>query len=51
MAVVSMMRMRGDPDDLLERLQKHVVPVGERRNRGTEAWRTWSPVPTTGCSS
>ena len=30
MAVVSMMRMQGDPDDLLERLQKHVVPVGQR---------------------
>ena len=30
MAVVSMMRMQGDPDDLLERLQNHVVPVGER---------------------
>ena len=30
MAVASMMRMQGDPDDLLEPLQKHVVPVGER---------------------
>ena len=30
MPVVSMMRMAGDPDDLIARMNEHVVPVSER---------------------
>jgi hypothetical protein len=30
MPVLSMMRMQGDPDDLLQRIKEHVEPVTER---------------------
>ena len=30
MAVVSMMRIPGDPDDLIARFREHLEPVGER---------------------
>lgn len=30
MPVVSMMRMPGDPDDLIARLNEHVAPISER---------------------
>jgi hypothetical protein len=30
MAVISMMRMSGDPDELADRIERHIRPVGQR---------------------